>query len=173
EGSGLMDGARDHGEGRVSQLRQPPCSIEAEQAVLGGLLLPMSPDRAGRAWAEVSDVLTDDDFYRRDHALIWRAVKHLAGKQQPFDSVTVGEWFDSNGEAELVAGGSYLVELATTTPSAANIRAYARIVAEKSQLRRLIAIGTELVNDGFPPGGRDAVEIIGRAQSRVRHLPDA
>lgn len=162
-----MDGA-----GRT-QLRVPPHSVDAEQSVLGALLLSGSQQVGARAWAEVADVITDDSFYRRDHQLVWRAIKHLADKSQPFDAVTVGEFLERHGHGEEVAGGSYLVELASTTPSAANIRAYAGIVAEKWQLRRLIEVGTSLVNDGFDPDGKEAVEIIGRAQTRVSSLLDS
>lgn len=155
--------ARDDA-GNVQNLRTPPYSLDAEQAVLGGLML--SP----KAWDLICDVLTDADFYRRDHALIWKAIRQLQEKRRPFDAVTLGEWFDTHGLAEHVAGGDYLIELATTTPSAANIRAYADIVADKSRLRRVIEVGTELVNSGFNPGGRDSVELIGQAQTQIGQL---
>ena len=93
----------------------PPQSVEAEQAVLGGLML--APD----AYDRVADQLADDDFYRRDHQLIYRAIRELAEKNKPYDAVTLGEWFESQGLSEQVAGGAYLIELASTTPSAANI----------------------------------------------------
>src|SRR5580765_1366876 len=109
------------------QLRIPPQSIEAEQAVLGGLMVdPRALDR-------VSDMIDAKDFYRRDHQLIYRAITELAEKKKPFDAVTLGEWFESEGQAEQIAGGAYLIELASTTPSAANIRAYGEIVADKSR----------------------------------------
>lgn len=148
-------------------LRVPPQSVEAECAVLGGLML------APLAWSEVSDLLHEGDFYRRDHELIFRAIKYLEGKSRPFDAVTLADWFEAQGLAEQVAGGAYLVELASTTPSAANIRAYAEIVADKSRLRRLIEVGTAMVNDGFEPKGRDSVEIIGGAQTAVAALLDS
>src|SRR5690606_23803104 len=113
-------------EPRIDQLRVPPQSVEAEQAVLGGLML--APD----AYDRVADLLNDKDFYRRDHQLIYRAIRELAEKDKPFDAVTLGEWFESNGLSEQVAGGAYLVELASTTPSAANIKAYAEIVRDKA-----------------------------------------
>lgn len=160
-----MDGSRD-------MLRRPPCSVEAEQAVLGGLMLPVHPEVQARKWAEVSDLLTAESFYRRDHQLIWRALAHLETKRQPFDAVTVGDFLDKQGMGELVGDSGYLTELASTTPSAANIRAYAKIVAEKHQLRRLIEVGTQMVSDGFQPDGREPVEIIGRAQTRVGSLLD-
>jgi replicative DNA helicase len=145
----------------VAQLRIPPQSIEAEQAVLGGLML--APD----AYDRVADRLTEEDFYRRDHQLIYRAICQLAEKSKPYDAVTLGEWFDSNGFAEQVAGGAYLVELASTTPSAANIAAYAAIVRDKSILRQLIDAGTGIVNDAFLPEGRDSDEILQAAEQVV------
>lgn len=148
----------------ASQLRVPPHSIEAEQAVLGGLMV------VGRAWYEVCDMLTAEDFFRRGHATIWRAISELAAKNRPFDALTIGEWFESNGRTDEVDGGAYLLELASTTASAANIRAYAEIVADKSRLRRLIEVGSQLVNDGFQPDGRDSVELVGEAQSRIGAL---
>lgn len=155
-------GARsDH---RVEQLRIPPQSVEAEQAVLGGLML------APESLSEVADLLTDQDFYRRDHQLIWRAIVELGEKGKPYDAVTLGEWFDSQGLGEQVAGGAYLVELASTTPSAANIRAYAEIVADKALLRAGITAGTELVNNCFMPDGLESQQIIAAAASDIAQL---
>ena len=114
---------------RMDQLRVPPQSVEAEQAVLGGLMLDPN------AYDRIADQLNDNDFYRRDHQLIYRAIAELAQKSKPFDAVTLGEWFESMGLSEQVAGGAYLIELASTTPSAANIVAYADIVRDKAVLR--------------------------------------
>lgn len=166
-----------HGEPRhdahVEQLRVPPMSIEAEQAVLGGLMLcSHSPERQSRAWAEVSDLLTEAAFYHRDHQLIFRAIKHLESKRAPFDAVTLGDYLVKHGYGEQVAGGAYLTELAITTPSAANIRAYAQIVANAHQLRRLIEVGTDITNNGFQPDGREPVEIIGKALTKLGSLMD-
>ncbi|MDI9239742.1 replicative DNA helicase [Lysobacter sp. LF1] len=152
---------------RIDQLRVPPQSIEAEQAVLGGLML--APDSYDR----VADQLHDSDFYRRDHQLIYRAIRELAEKNRPFDAVTLGEWFESQGLAEQVAGGAYLIELASTTPSAANITAYAEIVRDKAILRQLIDVGTGIVNDGFQPDGRDSSEILEEAERQVLAIAQA
>ncbi|HEY5802233.1 MAG TPA: replicative DNA helicase [Lysobacter sp.] len=154
-------------EQRLDQLRIPPQSIEAEQAVLGGLMLvPDSYDR-------IADQLSDSDFYRRDHQLIYRAIRELAGKNRPFDAVTLGEWFESMGLSEQVAGGAYLIELASTTPSAANITAYAEIVRDKAILRQLIDVGTGIVNDGFQPDGRESSEILEDAERQVLAIAQA
>lgn len=154
-------------EQRVDQLRIPPQSIEAEQAVLGGLML--APD----AYDRVADQIVEEDFYRRDHQLIYRAIRELAERSRPFDAVTLGEWFDSQGMSEQVAGGAYLIELASTTPSAANISAYAEIVRDKAVMRKLIEVGTEIVNDGFQPDGRDSGEILAKAEQQVFAIAEA
>ena len=154
-------------EQRIDQLRVPPQSVEAEQAVLGGLML--APD----AYDRIADQLTEHDFYRRDHQLIYRAIRELAEKNKPFDAVTLGEWFESQDLAEQVAGGAYLIELASTTPSAANIVAYAEIVRDKAVLRKLIEVGTGIVNDGFQPDGRDSSEILSSAEQQVFAIAEA
>ena len=130
----------------------------------------LAPD----AYDRIADQLTENDFYRRDHQLIYRAIRELAEKNRPFDAVTLGEWFESMGLSEQVAGGAYLIELATTTPSAANISAYAEIVRDKAVLRQLIDVGTEIVNDGFQPEGRDSSEILSsKPKSRCSRSPKA
>ena len=152
---------QDPHDARIEQLRVPPHSIEAEQAVLGGLML------APEAYDRINDKLTANDFYRRDHQLIYRAIAELAEKNRPFDAVTLGEWFESQGHMDLVAGGAYLVELASTTPSAANIAAYAEIVRDKAVLRQLIEVGTEIVNDAFQPEGKESDEMLAIAEQKV------
>ncbi|MEN5285780.1 replicative DNA helicase [Stenotrophomonas lactitubi] len=147
-------------------LRLPPHSIEAEQAVLGGLML------VNRALVEVQDVLAEADFYRRDHQLLWRCILQLAEKRQPFDAVTIGEWFEAAGQLDLVGDGGYIIELANNTPSAANVRAYAEIVAEKAKLRALIDAGHDLIDAAYCPEGRSALDLVGNAQSRIGGLLD-
>ncbi len=150
----------------VDALRVPPQSVEAEQAVIGGLMLsPESLDRVG-------DFLTEHDFYRRDHRLIYRGIRELSEKNKPFDAVTLGEWFEANNLSEQIGGPGYLIELASTTPSAANIRAYAEIVREKSVMRQLIEAGTEIVNDGFQPEGRDSQEVLSGAEMKVFRIAE-
>ena len=158
---------QERGDARVEHLRVPPQSIEAEQAVLGGLML--SPD----AYDRVGDQLDETDFYRRDHQLIFRAIKEMVERDRPYDAVTLGEWFESQGQSEMVAGGAYLVELASTTPSAANITAYAEIVRDKAVLRQLIEVGTGIVNDGFQPEGRESAELLAKAEQEVFAIAEA
>lgn len=161
------DDVYDRPEPRLDQLRVPPHSVEAEQAVLGGLML--APDALDR----VNDQLTENDFYRRDHRLIYRAIRELNEKDRPFDAVTLGEWFESQGKLDQVGDGAYLIELASTTPSAANIAAYAEIVRDKAVLRQLIEVGTTIVNDGFQPEGRESMELLASAEKAVFKIAEA
>jgi replicative DNA helicase len=152
---------------RIDSLRVPPQSVEAEQAVLGGLLL------VPESWDRVADRLIESDFYRRDHQMIFRAIGELQNKSMPPDAVTLGEWFESQGIAELVGGSRYILELASTTPSAANITAYADIVRDKSVLRKLIDAGTEITSDGFEPEGRATQAILEKAEMSVFRIAEA
>lgn len=148
---------------REDTLRIPPNATDAEQAVLGGLLLV--PESLWR----VADLLAPEDFYRRDHQLIYSAIMELADKRKPFDAVTLGDWFHAQGLADHVDGGAYLIELASTTASAANIGAYAEIVRDKALQRRLIDVGTEIVNAGFDPAG-EPDQSLATAQTLVQGL---
>lgn len=154
-----MAGFRD--DDNVTQLRVPPHSIESEQAVLGGLML------APESLPEVADLLEADDFYRRDHQLIYRAIREQADKGKPFDTVILGDWFTEQGQLELIAGGAYLIELASTTPSAANIRAYAEQVRDRSLMRKLIETGTEIVNDAFDAPADSAEQAVATAAAKL------
>jgi hypothetical protein len=137
----------------VTALRVPPQSIEAEQAVIGCVMM------SAEALDIASIIVGEQDFYRRDHQLIFQAITELSQSGRGFDPITISEWFDANGLSEIVAGGSYLIELANSHASAVNVKAYAEIVRDKATLRRLIDIGTGIANDGFSPDGRDTSEI--------------
>jgi hypothetical protein len=148
----------------LEALRVPPQSVEAEQSVLGGLML--APQRL----EEVQAVLSESDFYRRDHRLTFRGMVELIGKNKPVDAVTLGEWFEASQLIEQVGGAVYLGEIQGSTPGAANLLAYAEIVRQKSLLRRAIELGTEIVNAGFQPEGRDAHQVLAEAQAGVDQL---
>ncbi|MBN7138979.1 replicative DNA helicase [Lysobacter enzymogenes] len=147
----------------LMQLRVPPQSIEAEQAVLGGLLLQPS------AFSRIEGTIAASDFYRRDHQLIFEAISEHAERRKPFDAVILGDWFHAQGLAEQVANGAYLIELSTTTPSAANISAYADIVRDKAMRRRVIELGTDLVNEAFA-GAVETIDLVGNAQTKFSSL---
>jgi replicative DNA helicase len=145
----------------LAQLRVPPHSIEAEQSILGGLLLD------NQAWDRMGDLVTDGDFYRDEHRRIFRQIRNLLEKARPADVVTVAEALDAAGEGEQTGGLAYLGELAANTPSAANIRRYAEIVRERSILRRLVATADEIAADALNPLGRDAEILLDEAESKI------
>jgi replicative DNA helicase len=147
----------------VEALRVPPHDITAEQAVLGALML------APESLAKVSDWLTEHDFYRADHRLIYRAVAALIDRGSPVDTVTMMDWFDANGLADLIGGAGYLIELNNATASAARIVAYAEIVSEKSRLRAAIGVGTKLVESAWGRGA-DAEQVIGHAAHELSQM---
>jgi len=145
----------------LASLKVPPHSIQAEQSVLGGLMLD------NQTWDQVADKVSEEDFYRKDHQLIFRAIAELAEKQDPFDVVTLSEVLEKKGELDQVGGLSYLGTLAKDTPSAANIVAYANIVRDRSVLRQLIHVGTEISDSAFNPEGRETAEILENAERSV------
>ncbi len=150
----------------LEALKVPPHSIEAEQAVLGGLMLD------NEAWTNVAERLNSDDFYRRDHAKIFRAVEVLANDSKPFDVVTLAEWLRSHEQLSDVGGMAYLGQLAENTPSAANIAAYADIVRQRSILRGLISAGTQIVESAFRTEGRNPDELLDLAESLVFEIAE-
>ena len=151
---------------QASGLRVPPHSIEAEQAVIGGLLLD------NRAWEQIADKLVDEDFYRYDHRLMFAAIRELEARNEPFDAVTLSQCLDKNEQLDQVGGLAYIGRLAKDTPSASNIVAYANIVREKSVLRQLIAVGTDISSSGYQPEGRDSKELLDNAEKSVFQIAE-
>jgi replicative DNA helicase len=148
------------------RLKVPPHSIEAEQSVLGGLMLD------NRAWDSICDMISEEDFYRRDHRLIFRAIRELSAEASPLDVVTVSEWLERCGELESAGGLSYLGAIANHVPSAANIKQYAAIVRERSVLRQLIRVSTEIGNSAFNREGREITEILDSAEQLVFQIAE-
>ncbi|MFN5130897.1 MAG: replicative DNA helicase [Burkholderiales bacterium] len=148
----------------LSQLRLPPQSLEAEQAVIGGLLLDNT------AFDRVADLLRPDDFYRSDHRQIYTAITSLIDKAHPADVVTVHEALSTIGKAEEIGGLIYLNRLAQDTPSAANIRRYAEIVRDRAILRRLIAVADDIANQALNPQGRDTRSLLDEAESKIFNI---
>ena len=142
-------------------LKVPPNSLQAEQAVLGGLMLDNS------AWDTVADHVTEEDFYRHDHRMIFRALAELAQKNSPLDAVTLSEWLAHNQLLDEVGGLAALGNLAQNTPSAANIKAYADIVREKSVMRQLIQVGNKIAAGGYDSEGRDTSQLLDQAEKLV------
>ena len=146
---------------QLDNLKVPPHSIEAEQSVLGGLLL----DNA--AWDRIADFLSEADFYRFDHRLIFQSIARLISATKPADVITVFEMLQVSGKAEEVGGLAYLNSLAQNTPSAANIRRYAEIVRERSVLRKLVTVADDIASAAFAPKGREVRELLDEAESKV------
>jgi replicative DNA helicase len=151
---------------QTDYLKVPPHSVEAEQAVIGGLLLD------NRAWEDIGDRVSENDFYRGDHRLIFNAIRSLEEKSQPFDAVTLSEWLGKHGQLEDAGGMAYIGRLAKETPTAANIVAYADIVRERSVLRQLIAVGTDIAGSGFKTEGRSSRELVEIAEKRVYEIAE-
>jgi replicative DNA helicase len=145
----------------IADLRVPPHSIEAEQSVLGGLLL----DNA--AFDKIADIVSETDFYRDEHRRIFRHIGKLLEHAKPADAITVAEALDLAGEASETGGLAYLGELAVNTPSASNIRRYAEIVRERAILRQLVTVGDEIAGSAFNPLGRDAKRLLDEAEAKV------
>ncbi len=145
----------------LDSLKIPPNSIQAEQSVLGGLMLD------NQTWDSVSDKVVESDFYRRDHRLIFKTIEQLAEKQIPFDVITISEALEAIGELENSGGLSYLGMLAKDTPSAANIVTYANIVRDRSVLRQLIHVGTDISDSAFNTEGRETADLLENAEREV------
>ncbi len=142
-------------------LKVPPHSLEAEQAVIGGLMLD------NQSFDDVSEIVTEVDFYRREHKLIFRAIAQLGEENHPFDVITLGEALNKAGVLAEAGGMVYLAEVARNTPSASNIRAYAEIVRERSVLRQMIKVANEIAENAFNPKGRAASELLDEAERKV------
>ena len=159
----LTDGPSKSGDRAI---RVPPHSVEAEQAVLGGVLIDND------AWDRIAGILTSAHFYRNDHRTVFEAVSLLCDEGQPCDAVTVAERLDRSGQLESSGGLAYLAELAENTPSAANIVAYAQIVRERAVLRELIRISTEIADSAFRPQGRGALELLDDAERCIFEIAE-
>ncbi|MDO8845190.1 MAG: replicative DNA helicase [Methylicorpusculum sp.] len=150
----------------MEALKVSPHSIQAEQSVLGGLMLD------NQTWDSIADKVVESDFYRKDHRLIFKTIERLAEKQEPFDVITLSESLSAIGELTTVGGLAYLGTLAKDTPSAANIVAYAKIVRDKAILRQLIHVGTDISNSAFNTEGRDTAELLENAERQVFHIAE-
>ena len=154
-------------DAQMDAARVPPQSIEAEQSVLGGLLL----DNA--AWDRIADVIGEPDFYRGDHRTIFQHIAKLIEDNKPADALTVAESLELSGKLNEVGGQAYIGALAINTPSAANIRRYAEIVRERSIMRNLAAIGTEIADSAYSPLGKDASVLIDEAEAKIFRIAEA
>jgi replicative DNA helicase len=154
-------------DAQVDAARVPPQSVEAEQSVLGGLLLDNT------AWDRIADVIGESDFYRSDHRAIFKHIAQLIEDNKPADALTVAESLEQSGKLAEVGGQAYVGTLAVNTPSAANIRRYAEIVRERSIMRNLAVIGTEIADSAYSPSGRDASVLIDEAEAKIFRIAEA
>jgi replicative DNA helicase len=154
-------------DAQLDQIKLPPHSVEAEQSVLGGLLLEAS------ALDKITDLMTADDFYRQEHRLIFRQIVRLSEQAKPVDVITVAEALEIAGELDKVGGLAYLGGLAQNVPSAANIRRYGEIVRERSIMRKLAEVGTDIASSAYNPTGRDAAQLLDEAESKVFEIAEA
>jgi len=154
-------------DSQLLTLKVPPHSVEAEQSVLGGLLLDNS------AFDRVGDVFSESDFYRDDHRRIYRHISRLIQMGKPADVVTVDESIKGSEDKEKTGGLAYLGALAQSTPSAHNIRRYAEIVRERAVMRKLVEVGTDIADTALNPMGKDVGQILDEAESKVLQIAEA
>ncbi|KLV00378.1 DNA helicase [Photobacterium aquae] len=150
-----------HKDAKMDAIKMAPHSLEAEQSVLGGLLLD------NEKWDVVAEKVVAKDFYSRPHRIIFESVALLLESGQPLDLITLSEHLERSSQLDDVGGFAYLAELAKNTPSAANILAYAEIVRERALIRDMISVANEIADAGYDPQGRDSEELLDMAESKV------
>src|SRR5262252_1403196 len=148
-------------------VEEPPHSIDAEQSVLGGLLLDNT------AFDRIGDVVSDSDFYRDDHHRIFRHIANLIERGKPADVVTVDESIKASEDKEKTGGITYLAALAGNTPSAHNVRRYAEIVRECAVLRKLIEVSTEIADGALNRMGKEVGQLLDEAESKIFQIAEA
>lgn len=151
----------------IEQLKIPPNSLEAEQSVIGGLLLE------NEALDKVADLLSPDDFYRHDHKVIFQHISKLIERNKPADIVTVAESLENTAELTTIGGIAYLAALAQNTPTAANIRRYAEIVRERAVMRKLVEVGSAIAESAYNPQGRDAQQLMDEAEAKIFQIAES
>ncbi len=155
---------RELNDPQLLALKVPPHSIEAEQSLLGALLLDNS------AFDKIADLVSADDFYRDDHRRIYRHIVKLVDQTKPADMVTVGESIAASEDKDRIGGTAYLAALAQNTPSALNIRRYAELVRERSVQRRLAQVATEIAESALTPTGKDVGQLLDEAEARIMEV---
>ncbi|MEH6558338.1 MAG: replicative DNA helicase [Oceanicoccus sp.] len=153
-------------DSELADIKVPPHSIEAEQSVLGGLMI------ANEAWDNVADQLSPADFYRGSHRQIFTQMEKLVEAGEPVDVITLSEALNNNDQLEQAGGLPYLAGLANNTPSAANIRAYAKVVRERSSLRSLINVANDIVDSGYNTEGRDSDDLLDEAERKIMQISE-
>jgi replicative DNA helicase len=157
----------ENADPQLLTLKVPPHSIEAEQSLLGALLLD------NQAFDRVADVVAGDDFYRDDHRRIWKHISKLIEANKPADVVTVSESIEGSEDKDKTGGAAYLGALAQNTPSALNIRRYAELVRERAVQRKLAQVATSIAEDALAPGGKDVGQLLDEAESRIFQIAES
>ncbi|OGA07830.1 MAG: replicative DNA helicase [Betaproteobacteria bacterium RIFCSPHIGHO2_12_FULL_69_13] len=158
---------RAESDAQLLALKVPPHSVEAEQSLLGGLLLD------NQAFDRIADLISAGDFYRDDHRRVWRHVAKLIEAGRPADVVTVSESIEASEDRDKTGGAAYLGALAQNTPSALNIRRYAELVRERSVQRRLAQVATEIAEGALSPGGKEVGQLLDEAETRILEIGEA
>ena len=158
---------RNMADTEIEQLKIPPNSLEAEQSVIGGLLLE------NEALDKVADLRSPDDFYRHDHKVIFQHISKLIERNKPADIVTVAESLENTAELTTIGGIAYLAALAQNTPTAANIRRYAEIVRERAVMRKLVEVGSAIAESAYNPQGRDAQQLMDEAEAKIFQIAES
>ena len=160
--------ARQEGvEPQLLALKVPPHSVEAEQSLLGALLLD------NQAFDRIADLVSGEDFYRDDHRRIWRHIAKLIEAAKPADVVTVSESIEASEDKDKAGGPAYVAALAQNTPSAINIRRYAELVRERAVQRRLAHVATEIAEAALSPAGKDVGQLLDEAESKIFQIAES
>ena len=152
---------------QIDKLKLPPHSVEAEQSLLGGLLID------NEAIDKIADLMSEVDFYRHDHRLIYHHISKVIEANQPADIITVGESLEKSDELKNVGGIAYLGMLAENTPTSANIRGYAQIIRERSIMRSLAMVGSDIAESAYSPQGRDAQQLLDESEAKIFQIAES
>ena len=158
---------QENADSQLLALKVPPHSVEAEQSLLGALLLD------NQAFDRIADLVTGEDFYRDDHRRIWRHIAKLIEAGRPADVVTVAESVEASEDKDKAGGPAYLAALAQNTPSALNIRRYAELVRERAVQRRLAHVATGIAESALAPGGKDVGQLLDEAESKIFQIAES
>src|SRR3989441_8705880 len=148
-------------------LRVPPHSVEAEQSLLGALLID------NQAFDRIADLVAGEDFYRDDHRRIWRHIAKLVEASRPADVVTVAESIESSEDKDKTGGPAYLAALSQNTPSSLNVRRYAELVRERAVQRRLAQVATEIAESALAPSGKEVGQLLDEAESKIFQIAES
>jgi replicative DNA helicase len=159
--------SRESSDPQLVALRVPPHSVEAEQSLLGALLID------NQAFDRIADLVSGEDFYRDDHRRIWRHIAKLAEHSRPADVVTVAESIEASEDKDRTGGAAYLAALAQNTPSSLNVRRYAELVRERAVQRRLAQVATEIAESALAPSGKEVAQLLDEAESKIFQIAES